>query len=404
MIKFLFINPPSPFLLNQKCAPPLGILYLSTILRNAGYEVNFLELSNLNEDKWVIPGGYDFYGVTSTTPQYPYAKRILGKINSLGKTIIGGPHSSSLPQEVLQDGWYFVVVGEGENVIENLVKGYYFKGIVKGELIQDLDQIPFPARDLVSLQEYHPGIDRNIATTIITSRGCPYNCAYCCKKVSGLKPRWRSAQNVISEIDEIIEKYEIRNFVFVDDEFIFKRERLREICCALSKKDVNWRCNARTNNVSLEMFEMMKDGGCIEISFGIESGSQRVLDSINKNTKVEQNKEAIYLAKKAGITFKAYLIFGLPEDNRDSLEETKKFILQTRPDKVLLSTLIPVPGSRIWEHPEDFGITISKDYEKFVTAGLYRKGGVVVENKYMTSDEIEKCRDKLLEFLTGLGY
>jgi radical SAM superfamily enzyme YgiQ (UPF0313 family) len=152
------------------------------------------------------------------------------------------------------------------------------------------------------------------------------------------------------------------------------------------------------------MFEMMKDGGCIEISFGVESGSQRVLDSINKNTKVEQNKEAIYLAKKAGITVKAYLIFGLPEDNQDSLEETKKFILQTRPDKVLLSTLIPVPGSRIWEHPKDFGITISKDYDKFVTAGLDRKGGVVIENKYLTSDEIRQCRDDLLEFLTGLGY
>lgn len=407
-MKITLINPPMPYLINDKACPPLGLMYLGAVLREAGYSTEIIDLASTPEENWRIPKGSNYYGITAATPQYKYACQVRDVIRQETPEtpiVIGGPHPSALAESVLADDFDYVVVGEGEKAIQKIVADQCPPGIVAASPPDDLDELPFPARDMVDIFSYSPAMQSDRVTTIATSRGCPYKCAYCCKKVFSNRMRFRSPENVLAEIEEVRDKYGINAFVFIDDTFTLSKPRLTKMCAVLHKAGVTWRCHTRVDQVDREILKMLSNSGCTEISFGIESGSQKVLDRISKGTTVDQNISALLTAKDVGLITKMYIGFGWPGDNHETLEETKNFIDFTKPDQCLMNTFVPLPGSDIWDNPSKYGLkNLNPDFSKYYFVGHEGKGQVVFETNQLTSNVIEELRDDLIIFLQQRNY
>jgi len=273
------------------------------------------------------------------------------------KVCIGGIHPSIFPKTTLADSLCdHVIVGEGEYALRDLALGKISEQIAYAGVIKDLDEMPFPARhlfeysDVVDLTGIHGQEHGQKATTMITSRGCPYNCSFCTKIPQTNAFRFRTPQNIIEEIELLIHDYQISHIRFVDDIFTFDIERIINLCKSLIQiNDLSWVCITRADKLTDKLLEMMKSAGCKEIHLGIESGSQRILDSMNKRITVEQNLDSIIRIKRAGIKVKTYLMYGFPGEMRQDIDATKMFIRKAKPDRFTLSRFTALPGSNIWE-------------------------------------------------------
>ena len=306
----------------QRPIQPMGLLYLASVLRRAGHSVRIIdgEVERIGHDALVdivAAERPDLFGMTTTTAQATWAfalaealkRRVPGTFVGLG-----GPHASSLPERSLQEAPSLdaVVFGEGEQTILEImdrlrsrdtlegVHGTAFRdkdGIVVNvsrELVEDLDSLPFPAWDLIPMQKYvastsFPNKVKQY-TNIFTSRGCPYGCTFCGAKTTWTRKfRARSPENVIAEIEEVYTRFGIPNFFISDDLFTLKRKRVLEICNLIIEKKlpITWTCLSRVNTVDREMLALMKKAGCYLICYGLESGSQEILDELKKGTTVE---------------------------------------------------------------------------------------------------------------------
>ena len=366
-MKTLLINAPSPFLIDQKAFVPLGLLYIAAMLEKHGKDVTVADLSGQEdnlEDVLKRYTGYDLYGISASTPQYYHAKiikDIIRQYNPDAKIIIGGSHPSSLPDQCVNDGFDIAVAGEGENavlqIINDMKKGIDSPSILKLPYVDDIDSLPYPARHLIDLKSYGYDLITGKAATVITSRGCPYNCAFCSKDVWENSLRFHSADRVVNEIKEIIEKYNMRNFLFLDDAINLIRKRIVDLCDQLKPLGIKWRCYARVSeSTDREVLLKMKDAGCEEIGLGIESGSQKILDNVNKKTNVEKNAAFIALCQEAGIQVNVFLMIGLPGETRETVEETKKWIEKVKPDKFGFNIFMPYVGTPIYKNPENYDI------------------------------------------------
>lgn len=419
-MKITLINPPSPFLINQKAFPPLGILYLASYMLKFGYEVKIIDLANkeneLNKELNSAPSA-ELYGITATTPQYPWAKkisRILKKISPATKICIGGPHASSCRQRCLDEGFDFVVAGEGEqallNIVQKLSSNSPINRLLKYPYISNLDSLPFPARDLVNISDYAYPLDGGAATTIITSRGCPFSCASCSKDVWDRNTRYLSVDYVYAEVKEIKSRFGFKYLLFLDDIFTLDKKRLLEICFKLKDLDVKWRCYGRAD-ISREILVVMKQAGCIEIGFGLESGSQKILNTIEKKLSVEEATRFVQDCKAVGIAVNVFIMIGLPGETYETVEETKRWMTANRPDKFGFNILTPYRGTPIFNNRDKFDIKIytmpdedswvkgrSDEYKSFVsTAALSRKEILRLFN------ELSDYYSKLLNWKPGIG-
>lgn len=289
-MKVTLISPPSPFLIDQKAFPPLGVLYVAGFLEHKRIDINVADLANKESDLETALEPYsdaDLYGITSTSPQYPQALKILRILrhrNPSARTVIGGAFPSSLPDKCIQDGFDFVVAGEGEEAMFQLITNIEKKqipSVVQASYIQDLDDIPFSARHLVDIHSFAYDIDDGRGTTLITSRGCPFTCSFCSKEVWQRGTRFHSTDYVIAELEHIISNYDFKHFLFLDDTITIRRKRMLELCQRIEPLDIKWRCYARTTTTK-EMLIAMKKAGCVEIGVGVESGSQKILDIVDK--------------------------------------------------------------------------------------------------------------------------
>lgn len=409
-MKILFIHPPQLNVLDNKQDPPLGLLYLAAILEKNGVNVKILDLGGVPENLWEKNiEKADIYGITCYTASLTNTQKISNLIKKNypeSYVIIGGAHPSALPEETIKyKNFDIVVKGEAENIIFDIVNNIkdYKNNIINSNPIQNLDKIPFPARHLINIYEYSRKVLNRKATNMITGRGCPYKCAFCYKGLYGNTVRLRSAENVIKESEFIVENYNIKAFHFLDDIFTLNKKRLNKILDAFEKMDIWFRCNSRAGLESLEDFEKLYKGGCKEIAFGIESGSQKILDKINKCNTVESNKIAILNAKKVGIRTKAYLIIGLPGETEETIEETKKFIEETKPDSCSLYTFIPYPGTSIWNNPELYDIEIiNKNFDDYYIIDTNSRGGITIKLNTITNEKLIKLRENFLYFLKGI--
>ncbi|MCX5705625.1 MAG: radical SAM protein [Candidatus Omnitrophica bacterium] len=389
--KVVLISLPAPFASEPAMNPPLGLCYLSAYLKKKGFcdiravdftlwkDYDYFDSTDYLEK---VPLDADLYGIYCMTVQFKWLIDVVNfikKSNSKAVVVVGGPHASTCPEECLRvAGADIAVKGEGEEAFSQIVLGTALKDIIgacflgpKGEFkdggratINDLDSLPFPDRDVFDIQKYKRTIEGEKAIHIVTLRGCPYSCAFCDKVTVGTKTRYRSVENVLSEIDFIISEYECRKFVIYDDIFTLDRKRVSAFCKEFKIRNLKWRCWSRTNTIDKEMLLMMKDAGLVSITFGVESGDDNVLSKMKKHATAEQNRLALLACKEARVPVRCSIMYGNPGETLESVKNTVKLIEETQPGEWNLAVLAPIPGSDIWEHPEKYGLIFDKEWVK----------------------------------------
>ncbi len=412
-MKVVLINPPHPYLTDQKRNQPLGILYLAAMLEKENYDVELVDLCYVEEEDWIkkIPEA-DVYGISATTLDYLRSVRIAKKIKENYKciTVLGGAHATAAPKTV-DPVFDKVVVGEGELAFldllrdckDNVTKRFYQK-----EYVKNIDEIPFPARHLLPLDSiisYSLVEKGKPATSLITSRGCSHNCSFCASRTMwGNKVRFRNADNVIMELKQIIQDYGVRHFRFHDDTMTLNKARLLELCKKMEPLEIHWRAHTRVDRSDMETLSAMKRAGCDEIGYGIESASQEVLDINKKRIRIEQARKAVKNAKEAGLKVRLFFIVGLPGEAKNTGKMNIDFIEDVQPDGVDVSTFVPFPGCDIYEKPQDYGMELlTHDYERFVmTLGL-RDGEAETDFIYkhpnLTNEELKMHRMDMLDYI-----
>ena len=299
MIDLILVECPNLALENPKMYFSLGNLYLFSAVRKAGFNVRLLDFrAGVGE----IPQA-KFYGFSCTTPQIKIAKQLAKQVS--GKTIVGGAHASLLPDDCVGD-FDYIVKGEGEETLVNILKGSEKEGIISSPRIENLDTLCFPAWDsvhepfsntLYSGERYGEG---EFSMAVITSRGCRWLCHYCGNIYH--KTKFRSVNNIIGELNELMSR-NIYHFRFVDDNFTLFPE-LFELCKQLGQLKINYRCHTRSDLITSNKAKALKDSGCEECSLGIESADPFVLKLNNKKETVEAHHRAIQLLKDAKIKIK----------------------------------------------------------------------------------------------------
>lgn len=407
--KILLIRPPtvmkgSAFIATQF---PLNLAAIAASLLAKDYEVDIWdydveEFDESDFGKKLKNFSPCAVGISCYTPTVINGHRIAASVKRYlpeAKVIVGGPHVSALPEETLNEfsGFDIGVLGEGEETMtelaDRLTVGHPLddlRGIVyrrAGSLcvterrppIEDLDGLPVPARHLLKRHLYkgqsHRGFSRGFLniTEIMTSRGCPNRCIFCASDVVMQGPvRFRSASSVKGEIAECAERYGFNHFTISDDTFTLKEDRLYEICEEFSRSKVTWNCNARVWPISRKMLSGMARSGCAGITFGVESGSPRLLKLIKKNVTVEQIEDAFRWSKEAGIKLvEADIIIGShPSETEDDIRMTNKLLRRLSPDMIMASVIVPYPGTAIYDMMKEKNL-IFKDrkWDDFVLFG-----------------------------------
>jgi len=380
--------------------PPLGLAYLAAVLERDGHQVGVFDFSldpaTLLEDnvQSVYAFGPQLVGITAMTTVYHSVLDTATLLKAqLGRPIVmGGPHATLYPERILKEAPVidYVIRGEGERTILELVRAlegrngdlskirglsYRFRGEAVSnpdrELIQDLDALPFPARHLFDLERY--GLctpEGQPMITILSSRGCPYNCAYCFKGIVGRTYRQRSPGNIIAELRQVIDQYGIRHFYFIDDLFTLNVRRLDALSEEFVAQELNihWQCLGRVDRVNAEILRKMYAAGCRRIHYGIESGNQENLRRIGKGFELEQVRQAVRWTREAGIQTKGYFMLGLPGDTEQTMRQTVDFAVSLNLDEAMFSLTTPFPGTRLWDElvkkrPEtEYSLDFSRAY------------------------------------------
>ncbi len=397
-MKILLINPPwsiKPTNIWAKIGgvlPPLSLGYLASVLRGEGASVSILDMNALSIPLEKVRGqieseDYDWIGITCTTNLAGNAYRIAAiarEARPEAKIIMGGVHPTVLPDEVMSDPNVDLVVrGEGERTVLELLQGKPLKdiqGISYREndevvhnpdrpFIANLDELPFPAYDLLPVREYVPalgGYKRLPAISVITSRGCSGSCIYC-NNYYGHKVRKRSPDSIIEEIKLLIERYGIKEIYFFDDSFTEKEELVIELCRKMveHKLDITWSCFARINLVSETMLRAMKQAGCHHVSYGIESGNEQILRSIKKPMKLDKIREVIAMTHRVGIETLLGFMFGLPGETEQTMQQTMRFAIELAPDMVIYDITTPFPGTELYKWAKEQGYLKTENWSDY---------------------------------------
>jgi radical SAM superfamily enzyme YgiQ (UPF0313 family) len=399
--------------------PALGVLTLAAAVRSKGFypfvvEASALGLSYEDTIRTIAEISPRYVGISSTTLTiFPAAKlaRLTKELDPGITVIIGGPHLTAVPQETMErfPPFDIGVIGEGEETTIELlnaladnrdlsdVKGIIFRPSVCNpstepnrstitpgrEFIQNLDNYPFPAWDLLPEfpKAYKPPpfkVKNSPAISIVTSRGCPYQCTFCDTSVFGKRFRAYSAEYITAMIEELYYKYGVKEFIVEDDTFLVSKKRAFDICESILKAGlkISWSCNSRVDLVDRDILAMMKKAGCWYIGFGIESGNQAILDLEKKNITLEQAEKAVKLTREAGILAKGFFMVGHPRETQHSLQETIDFAKRSNLSDIAVTALTPLPGSQIYCVADRYG-AFDHDWRKmnllnivFVPVGL----------------------------------
>lgn len=368
-IRVCLINPPHPYLKQPTAQAPLGLMYIAAMLKSKGVSVEIFDASSKHyTDQFSIPEAH-IYGITGTVldrrPCISMATKIKQQSPS-AKVIVGGP--IALTPEYLDSEFVDTVVqGEGEYIFLDILNDFpNVKQQYKAARIEDLDAIPFPARELMqnlggNVFAFNKNYRKGGSTVLITSRGCPYNCAFCASPgIWGRRVHFRSVKNVIYEVDEIKSKFGISQLRFSDDTLTLREDRLHELCAELATRDVIWRASIRVKPNSSAMFNAMYEGGCREVSFGVESGDPNVLEFLQKGTTVEDNYNGIVNAKKAGMVVRLLFMIGTPGEGPNTAKTNIAFLESVKDyyDTIALTNFIPIPGSAIANDPNKFSCKV----------------------------------------------
>lgn len=387
------IHPPHPSAIEDRLDAPLGLLYIASILESHGYNVRVNDFSGTPQEAWQV-GWADIYGVTTYATSIQPSKKIARLCkdkNRNCKVVVGGAHPTAVPER-MDSIFDIVVIGEGELAFLEIAndfpdnRRYYQKTIER-----NLDLYPNPAYHLVDLYSYKRTIKGKTSLTMLTSRGCPYRCAFCGLAKHHQVVKLRSPEAVVKEISYLKDKYGIEKYNFQDDTFTLNKKRLHRLLDLLKPLNIGFRCHGRAGLDRKEDYVRLKEAGCELIAWGIESGSQKILDRMNKQVTVADNENVIRWAEEAGITSRAFFIIGFPSENRKHIEETKRFIERADPDQYFVSNFIPYPGTDVWNNPEKYDVTwINQDFSNYFQIDGTGFGGINIETKSLTKKDFRK--------------
>ena len=412
--------------------PPLNLMYLASSLEKESYSVKII-------DDDLLQQGYEnvaeqikilnpmMVGVTAGTSTIKSALKYLEKIKDILPnvlTVIGGPHTTFMPYETLKGAKDLdvVVMGEGEETIVELadymtknnqdindIKGIVYrdsngklKTTKKRPLINDLDSIPFPARHLVPFSDYDATQDQTGG--IITSRGCVYNCNYCSSSlIMGKKFRSRSPDNVVDEIEELIDTYHINDIGFMDDTFMLNKKRAGEIADEIKARDldISFVASSRVDRVDRDLLENLKSSGLSTIYYGVESGSQRILDLMKKGITLKNVEDAVKIAKDVNLDVLTSFILGYPGETEDDMNKTIDFSTKLDSDYCQYSILTPFPGTPIYNDLIEKNLIDNDEWNKYTVLKPILKYSEIGLSKKMVERKLAKA---YLKFYTRPRY
>ncbi|MDP1729073.1 MAG: radical SAM protein [archaeon] len=379
--------------------PPLGLAYVAAVAEQEA-EVRVIDSEAMNYSYADIARltrefNPDIVGMqtycTTITRCYNVAKMIK-KINKNVKIIFGGAQVTLEPKtSILNKNVDFGIYGEGEFVFRDLIKELKksenkpqfkkIKGLIwknknkiiinpKQDLIQKLDELPFPARHLFPMHKYHSSANLRgkITLNLMTSRGCPFNCAYCAGSlIFGKTHRYQGTEKVIEELLELKNKYQADSIQFFDETFTANRKRVIELCDKMIERKLNieWSCFTRVNLVDLELLKKMKQAGCYLIFFGYESGNQRLLNLIRKGITLEQSRKATKWCVEAGIESWGSFMLGLPTETKEESNQTIKFALDIDPNFAQFTITTPFPGTDLYDICKNHGKILTDNLDEY---------------------------------------
>jgi radical SAM superfamily enzyme YgiQ (UPF0313 family) len=413
----ILINPPSPFLDNERVFPNLGIMQLASAWKRRGIEVYVFDLNGQKDWKQQakdVAMADDIFGMTSTSPQFKYTyeiNKIIKKNNQEAKTIIGGPHASAisfLKQKGISDiniksleEFDQIICGDGED----------WKNGDKWQMYHNksISDIPVADRSFMNIKSYHYYLNGIETTNMLTQRGCAFKCTFCCGRDMEMynKVRHRKPEDVLEEMDYLNQRYGYKSFMWYDDEINLNTGRLKALCNLLKERDYQHRGFIRTDLLvrNPEMARELKEAGFVKICAGIETGSDRMLQAINKQTTVAMNYEARQICKDEGLHFEAFMMLGHPGETLEDIDMTKQWIKTTKPDDFDIGLTTPYPGSLTYDnakwngHEWDFnGLLFDKpDYSKEDTfyKGKNAQSRSSIRTKTITNDQYLKIRDEI---------
>lgn len=411
--------------------PPLFQMYAASVARRAGMNVRLwdapvLELSYkqlLDEIKAYNP---EIIVVNTSTPSFDHDTELIRMLKNSLKTIIVavGPHVTAMAMDVMKEindidvialGEYDETISDIALHLDNLfdVKGIVFRrdGEVystgRRELIKDLDSLPYPAWDLVDIHRYwesmFPKMKRPVAT-VMSSRGCNYNCSFCLypQVLFQQRLRLRKLECVIDEIEWLKSSFGAMFFYFEDDNFTASWKRVERFCELLIERGlkITWGCLSRTDRVTEERIRLMKKSGCFLIKYGVESGVQETLDAIDKKKVLEEIIHAFNITKKVGIMTHATVMIGAPNETKETIRQTREFVKRLAPDSVQFSICTPLPGTRFWEEAIRNGWLSYSRWEDFdgVTGG-------VLDYPELSKEEIrEAVQNSYLDYYSSFSH
>lgn len=437
-MKILLINPPIREWAKPNCFP-LGLGYIAAILEQEGHEI---EVMDINACRWtpaeveerIKNAKFDAVGTGAIVTAYKYIKWLISalkKYHPQKKVIVGGSVATSVPKTLLErTAADIAVIGEGEETARELfqalekeddlsgVNGIWFKD-EKGSIhitsprptIKDLDTLPLPAWDLFPMDIYlrNPvgapnrnkwangtAVDNSLSMNLFATRGCPYKCIYCYHDFMGQGYRNRSPQSVFDEMKRLYQHYGVKYFHFVDDEFVMKKGFINEFCQMVRESNLGftWGCSGRANLMTEELIATMANSGCVLIGYGIESGSQKILDIIKKKVKVEQAKQAVKLTQKYIGWADCSFMIGTPGETRETIQETIDFCkeLNLVPEVIFFAT--PYPGTELYE--------IAKaqnkigDEEEYILRLGEQGEQIVVNFTDFTDEELQAIKERMV--------
>lgn len=394
--------------------PPLGLALLASIVRGKEFSTSIVDAEALNlttpeAARKILDYNPSWIGITAVTMSVHNAVHLAETIKTIAPqvlTILGGVHLTALPQLTMEqfNSIDLGVIGEGEEtLVELLIKGPERKNLASipglifrdneklkitapRKLIADLDSLPFPAWDLLPVlsKHYRPAANcflRLPSSSIISSRGCPGRCIFCDRTISGKRIRTHSARYLIEQIRHLYRYYQIRDIIFHDDNFMTDRKRLLELCQLLRQENLklSWSCTGRIDMAEPELLKRMKEAGCWQIAYGIESGAQEILNFLKKDITLQQIRETISLTREAGIESRGYFMLGVPGETKETLRETINFLLDLPLDDFHITFFAPHPGSKITANIREYGF-FDNDWRKdggwqvtFIPSGLTRE-------------------------------
>jgi len=340
----------------ENLEPPLGISYIGAVLKEDGntvylndYEVDNFDAKDLK--RFVKKHNIQIAGISFRTASYRSAKEFTGALKGINpgiKIVLGGQHVTAFPEETLHDMRCDIAIrGEGEYAFRDLVrqikKGEGFNRIYNAEPIKDIDALPMPLREGLRLEKYN-------VITVITSRGCPFDCIYCDKGVSTRAVKYRAPDKVFNEIKYIVGTLKKNRLYIVDDYFLLNRGKLEKLLDRIIKEKlhISWICQSRVDGIDEHIIEKVKKAGCEQIMFGIESGDERELKYMRKGTTNRQAEEAVAITKRSGITARANFMLGFPISTKEMLTNTIRFARKIHPDIIRFFAVSPLPNTDLW--------------------------------------------------------